>query len=149
MHFEEKKLLKQCLKEVIYEYVLAFEGWWSIFWEVVGSGGYILAGGGWQWVVVDIFLMVVGGGGWWWVVVGCAGSWWMVAEFSLTLILSGQYSQWAKVEAGVPLGSSPGPLLFSIYINDLSENLASNPKLFPDDTSLFSLVKSVDVSVLT
>ena len=55
----------------------------------------------------------------------------------------------AKVEAGVPLGSSPGPLLFSIYINDLSENLASNPKLFPDDTSLFSLVKSVDVSVLT
>ena len=77
--WKKKKLLKQCLKEVIYEYILAFAGWWSIFWEVVGSGGYILAGGGWQWVVVDIFLMVVGGGGWWWVVVGCAGSWWMVA----------------------------------------------------------------------
>ena len=28
-----------------------------------------------------------------------------------------------------------------IYINDLSENLASEPKLFPDDTSLFSVVK--------
>ena len=75
---EEKKLLKQCLKEVIYEYILAFAGWWSIFWEMVGSGGYILAGGGWWWVAVDIFWMVVGGGvgyildggGWWWMVVG-------------------------------------------------------------------------------
>ena len=45
---KKKKLLKQCLKEVIYEYILAFAGWWSIFWEVVGSGGYILAGGGWR-----------------------------------------------------------------------------------------------------
>ena len=31
-------------------------------------------------------------------------------------------------------------------INDLSENLASNPKLFADDTSLFSLIKNVDAS---
>ena len=45
-------LLKQCQKEVIYEYILAFVGWWSIFWEVIGSGGYILAGGGWWWIVV-------------------------------------------------------------------------------------------------
>ena len=44
---KKKTLLKQCQKEVIYEYILAFVGWWSIFWEVIGSGGYILAGGGW------------------------------------------------------------------------------------------------------
>ena len=50
---KEKKLLKQCQKEVIYEYILAFAGWWSIFWVVVGGGGYILAGGGWWQVVVD------------------------------------------------------------------------------------------------
>ena len=43
--WKKKKLLKQCLKEVIYEYILAFVGWQSIFGEMVGSGGYVLAGG--------------------------------------------------------------------------------------------------------
>ena len=33
-----------------------------------------------------------------------------------------------------------------IYINALSDNLASNPKLFADNTSLFSVVKNVNVS---
>ena len=58
----------QCLKEVIYQYILAFAGWWSIFWEMVSSRGYTLAGGGWWW-------MVVGSGRWWWMVVVCGG-WW-------------------------------------------------------------------------
>ena len=58
----------QCLKEVIYQYILAFAGWWSIFWEMVSSRGYILAGGGWWW-------MVAGSGRWWWMVVVCGG-WW-------------------------------------------------------------------------
>ena len=62
------------------------------------------------------------------------------------VILNGEYSSWAKVEAGVPQGLILGPLLFLIYINDLSENLASNPKLFADNTSLFSVVKNVDAS---
>ena len=33
-----------------------------------------------------------------------------------------------------------------IYINDLSENLVSNPKLFADDTSLFSVIFDKDLS---
>ena len=47
---KKKKLLRQCQKEVKYEYILAFAGRWSIFWEVVGSSGYILPGGGWWWI---------------------------------------------------------------------------------------------------
>ena len=34
-----------------------------------------------------------------------------------------------------------GPLLFLIYSNDLSDNLQCNPRLFTDNTSLFSSVK--------
>ena len=34
--------------------------------------------------------------------------------------------------------------MFLIYINDLFENLVSVPKLFPGDTSIFSVVKIVD-----
>ena len=41
-----------------------------------------------------------------------------------------------------------GPLLFLIYINDLAENLSSNPKLFADDTSLFSVVRDLNTSAI-
>ena len=41
--------------------------------------------------------------------------------------LNGQNSAWVNVEAGVPQSSILGPLFFIIYLNDLSENLVSNP----------------------
>ena len=53
-------------------------------------------------------------------------------------VLNGQCSSWIDVQAGVPQGSILGPFL--IYINDLPDNLASNPKLISDDTPLFSIV---------
>ena len=37
-----------------------------------------------------------------------------------------------------------GPLVFLIYIKDLFDGLASNPKLFTDDTSLFSVVQNIN-----
>ena len=60
------------------------------------------------------------------------------------VVLNGQHSSWTNVEAGVPQGSILGPLFFLIYINDLSDFLNSNPKLFGDDTSLFSVVQNIN-----
>ena len=45
-------------------------------------------------------------------------------------MLNGQVSTSANVNAGIRQGSILDPLLFLIYINDLSDNLSSNVKLF-------------------
>ena len=71
---KKKELLKQCQKKVTYEYTLVFARWWSILWEVIGSGGCILAGGGWWWIYFDWWWAVVDIFGWWWVVVDDGGS---------------------------------------------------------------------------
>lgn len=54
------------------------------------------------------------------------------------VIINGQSSEWANVNAGVPQGSVLGPLLFLIYINDITACIRHcNTRLFADDTCLF------------
>ena len=59
------------------------------------------------------------------------------------VVLNGQASSWKKVLAGVPQGPILGPLLFLIYINELSTNMESQVRIFADDTSLFSIVNEL------
>jgi hypothetical protein len=54
--------------------------------------------------------------------------------------IDGQSSDWMQIEAGVPQGSVLGPLLFLIYINDITRDLQSSNFLYADDTSLFDVV---------
>ena len=58
--------------------------------------------------------------------------------------LNGQHSSWSDVLGDAPQGSILGALLFLIYINGLSDGLQCYPKLFADDTSLFSTVHSIN-----
>ena len=62
------------------------------------------------------------------------------------VVPNGQTSNWQNIHAGVPQGSILGPLMFLIYIHDLAENLSSNPKLFADDNSFFSVVRDLNTS---
>ena len=48
-------------------------------------------------------------------------------------------SNWMSVQAGV----SSGPLLLLIYINDLTDNISSDMRLFPNDPSLFTNVNGI------
>ena len=54
------------------------------------------------------------------------------------VVLNGQASEWWKVLAVVPQGSSLRSIFFLIFIDNIPANLECNVKIFADDTSLFS-----------
>ena len=62
------------------------------------------------------------------------------------MVLNGQCSNWSKIKAGVPQGSTLRSLFFLVYINGLSEGLTRNAKLFANNTSLFSVAHDSAVS---
>ena len=58
----------------------------------------------------------------------------LLSDRKQSVVLNGQCSSWMDVQAGVLQDST------WTVINDLPDNLTPNPKLFADDTSLFSTV---------
>ena len=62
------------------------------------------------------------------------------------VVLNCQSSSWEAIKSGVPQGLVLGPLLFLIYINDLSDGFSSTCKIFADDRSIFSFVDDKYVS---
>ena len=64
------------------------------------------------------------------------------------VIINGQSSEWAEFNAGVPQGSVLGPLLFLVYINDITTSIKHcNTRLFADDTCLFIEVNNRETTV--
>ena len=54
------------------------------------------------------------------------------------VVVNGQNSSWGHIKAGVPQGSVLGPLLFLVFINDLTNQVQScDVRLFADDTVLY------------
>lgn len=60
--------------------------------------------------------------------------------------LGGKSSPWALVNVGVPQGSVLGPLLFSLYINDISTNIETcNYHLYADDLQIYAHASPGDI----
>lgn len=61
---------------------------------------------------------------------------------STQTVLIGHTSSWVDVNAGVLQISIFGPLLFLIYVNNLTDRLLSNAKLIADVTYCFLLTSA-------
>ena len=61
---------------------------------------------------------------------------------SLKVILNERESGVKRINAGVPQGSILGPLLFIIFIDDISQDLKNQSILYADDANIMSFIKS-------
>ena len=63
---------------------------------------------------------------------------------SIKVVLSGQSSDASPINASVPQGSILGPLQFSVFIDDLVDTCKNQLYLYPDDSTLFAPIRSVN-----
>ena len=65
---------------------------------------------------------------------------------SQRVVLEGECSDEVPVSSGAPQGSVLGPIRFLLYINDLSDNVQSQVRLFADDTAVYLTINNPDDS---
>jgi len=58
------------------------------------------------------------------------------------VVIKGHSSTSIHVDSGVPHGTVLGPLMFLLYINDITTNITSSIRLFADDCVLYRVIHS-------
>ena len=66
-----------------------------------------------------------------------------ITQRSQSVVLNGSSSDHVDVKSGVPQGTVLGPLMFLIFINDISEQTQSKIRLFADDCLLYRTINSI------
>ena len=60
------------------------------------------------------------------------------------VVVNGSQSEWALVLSRVPQGTVLGPLLFSVYINDIIDDIDSEIRLFADDCVFYRQIQGIE-----
>ena len=66
---------------------------------------------------------------------------WIESFFTSRLMrvgVRGTFLDWKRVISGVPQGSVLGPLLFTLFVNELPKWITTNMRMFADDTKLWN-----------
>ena len=58
------------------------------------------------------------------------------------VVIKGHSSTYVHVDSGVPQGTVLGPLMFLLYINDITTNITSSIRLFADKCVLYHVIHS-------
>ena len=61
---------------------------------------------------------------------------------SQCVAVDGEESEWCPVISGVPQGSVMGPVLFLNFINDITDCISSNMRLFAEDSVIYRKITS-------
>ncbi|KAI8484255.1 hypothetical protein Bbelb_380400 [Branchiostoma belcheri] len=67
-----------------------------------------------------------------------------LSDRSIKVVLSGQSSTTTSINACVPQGSILGPLLFSVFIDDVGDGCESPTYLYADDSTLYCVFRTSD-----
>ena len=70
---------------------------------------------------------------------GCLLNWLrhFLTDRKQRVVVRGTCSDWSSVTSGTAQGTILGPLLFLLYINDITECVSSTVKLYADDTKIY------------
>ena len=65
-----------------------------------------------------------------------------LSERKQRVVLGSKMSNWKQVGSGVPQGSILGPILFTIFINDMPDVVEAIMKLFADDSKTYKAIET-------